>query len=464
MTFGLSRDYYLKYFFIFLIILLVSLTSCLFALKYIANLQIASIEERFNSLRIGNELRQSSENLTKMARLYVLTGNIKYRKFYNMVLAIRDGKAPRPVGYNEIYWDLTIDKPPNRPFKNPESLTEEMIRHKLTLQEFSLLESAVNKSKQLTMIEIKAMNLMEGICEVDNQEVKCAPNQKLAQAMVSADVYRKQKAEIMQLVQNFFDLVYERTYQRNHLLSQAVVKSIVISTFLAIISTVMMLFSMFRALNSLEKMHRENDILLLNILPEGIALRLKRGEQDIADEFPQVSILFADIVNFSSLINELGAQKIVNILSRLFDDFDHLAEIYKVEKIKTIGDNYMAVAGLPDPAPEHAIRLAEYALALLEKTMIFNEEQGLNLQLRIGMTNGSVVAGIVGRKRFVYDVWGNVVNIASRLESTSLPNKIHVSAKMAYMLEENFVLEERGHPVKLKGYKEVKTYFLIGKK
>ena len=159
----------------------------------------------------------------------------------------------------------------------------------------------------------------------------------------------------------------------------------------------------------------------------------------------------------------LGAKKIVPLLNALFAEFDNLTEVYNVEKVKTIGDNYMAVSGVPIPNEDHAINLANYALSILTKLVEFNELYNTNVQMRLGMTFGPVVAGVIGHKKFIYDIWGDVVNIASRMESTSLPGKIQISEKMAMILKENYVIEAR-EPFEIKGYGVLKNYFLIARK
>ncbi|WP_259331306.1 adenylate/guanylate cyclase domain-containing protein [Legionella bozemanae] len=156
-------------------------------------------------------------------------------------------------------------------------------------------------------------------------------------------------------------------------------------------------------------------------------------------------------------------KKTVNVLNLLFAELDKLTEKYHIEKVKTIGDNYMAVSGVPEQTTRHAINIANYALAILEKMQAFNQENQMQLQLRIGITYGTVIAGIIGHKKFVYDIWGNVVNLASRLEETSLPNKIQISEKMAFMLQDEFIVEPRG-TLEMKGIGDVTTYFLLGKK
>lgn len=172
---------------------------------------------------------------------------------------------------------------------------------------------------------------------------------------------------------------------------------IILTLIFTFLSTILMIFFIIHALKSISRANDENDLLLLNILPEPIASRLKMGEVDIADEFSQASVMFADIINFTQLTEQLGA-KTVNILNRLFAEFDNLTEKYHVEKVKTIGDNYMAVSGVPEQTTRHAINIANYALAILERMMTFNQENKMQLEFRIGITYGNVIAGVIGHK------------------------------------------------------------------
>ncbi|MBM3197970.1 MAG: adenylate/guanylate cyclase domain-containing protein, partial [Chlamydiae bacterium] len=204
------------------------------------------------------------------------------------------------------------------------------------------------------------------------------------------------------------------------------------------------------------------ELLLLNVFPQKIVERLRKGEETIADEY-QASVLFADIVDFTKSTYQLGPTKVVQLLNELFGEFDKIVDCFGVEKVKTIGDNYMAVAGVPIPVPDHSMRLADFALALKDLLLHFNEKHDLQVQMRIGMDCGTLIAGIIGHKKSIYDVWGDVVNTASRMESTSLQGEIQVSEKMALLLEEKFLLQAR-EPFEVKGKGLMQTYFLKGKK
>jgi class 3 adenylate cyclase len=199
--------------------------------------------------------------------------------------------------------------------------------------------------------------------------------------------------------------------------------------------------------------------LLLSILPRQVLRRLNQGETVIADRFEEVSVLFADIVGFSEHSARTAPAALVEYLNRLFSEFDALALQLGVEKIKTIGDAYMVVAGLPDPNPDHSAAIATMALGMLDRLHRVNGEFGWPLQIRIGIHAGPVVAGIIGTHRSTYDVWGDTVNVANRLEASSLPNRIHVSLDAARHLGGAFALEPRGR-IDMKGGGQLETFFM----
>ena len=194
-----------------------------------------------------------------------------------------------------------------------------------------------------------------------------------------------------------------------------------------------------------------------------IALRLKQGENPIADSFSDVTILFADLVGFTELSSRTTPQELVKLLNCIFSDFDQLTEKYHLEKIKTIGDNYMVASGLPLPRLDHAIAIADMALEMQEIMIKFNQKKGEFLRLRIGINSGSVVAGVMGTKKFIYDLWGDAVNTASRMESQGIPGKIQVTESTYQLLSEQYIFEPRGS-IYVKGKGNMITYFLQGKK
>lgn len=206
----------------------------------------------------------------------------------------------------------------------------------------------------------------------------------------------------------------------------------------------------------------KSEKLLLNILPESIALRLKEDQGSIADGFTEVTVLFADIVGFTEITAKISAHNLVDLLNQIFSAFDALAEFYNLEKIKTIGDAYMVVGGLPLPRADHAQAIANMALDMGYVMNKFSTE-GQPFQLRIGISSGPVVAGVIGTRKYIYDLWGDTVNIASRMESHGMPGRIQLCSKVSKILQPDYEIEERGL-VQLKGKGEMYTYWLVGKK
>ncbi len=202
--------------------------------------------------------------------------------------------------------------------------------------------------------------------------------------------------------------------------------------------------------------------LLLNILPQPIAERLKRYPSTIADTFEAVSVLFADIVGFTEFSARTSPTEVVKILNLIFSKFDQLAERHGLEKIKTIGDAYMVVAGLPTPRPDHAIAIAEMALDMQAEMVRVGEQTGEAFRLRIGINSGPVIAGVIGIKKFFYDLWGDSVNIASRMESQGIAGAIQVTAATYELLRDKYLFEERG-VISVKGKGDMTTYLLTGR-
>jgi adenylate cyclase len=217
------------------------------------------------------------------------------------------------------------------------------------------------------------------------------------------------------------------------------------------------------ALNDLQEERRKSEELLLNILPETIAARLKDGERTIADNFADISLLFADIVSFTPLSSRLSAGELVQLLNSIFSEFDQLVERHGLEKIKTIGDSYMVVGGLPNSRKDHTEAIAEMALDIQKIVPQFSSPTGEPLTMRIGIHAGPVTAGVIGRKKFSYDLWGDTVNTASRMESHGIGQKIHTTQIIYERLKNRFLFEPRGNLL-IKGKGEMLTYFLIGKR
>lgn len=214
---------------------------------------------------------------------------------------------------------------------------------------------------------------------------------------------------------------------------------------------------------ALKMEQRKSDLLLLNILPEPIAKRLKQNDKaSIAEHFDNVTVLFADLVGFTHLSTQMSPTELVNLLNQIFSAFDLLAEKYGLEKIKTIGDAYMVVGGLPMPREDGGEAIADIALDMLTEIARFNQENNQTFNIRIGIHTGSVVAGVIGLKKFIYDLWGDTVNTASRMESHSVTGRIQVSDATYQLLQNKYVFEPRG-TISIKGKGEMMTYFLNGR-
>lgn len=212
-------------------------------------------------------------------------------------------------------------------------------------------------------------------------------------------------------------------------------------------------------LNEANKRSRD---LLLNILPEKIADRLQQEQSTFTQEIPDASILFLDIVGFSSLSNKVGSVRIVKILNALFSNIDNLLGRHSVEKIKTIGDSYMAAAGVPTPYTNHCEEIIGFSKDILRLLKLFNQKYKIDLKIRIGINSGSVVAGIIGKKKFVYDLWGVSVNLASRMESYGEVNRINVSPSVYKKLKNSAKIkfEELGER-DIKGFGTMKMYAVV---
>jgi adenylate cyclase len=214
-----------------------------------------------------------------------------------------------------------------------------------------------------------------------------------------------------------------------------------------------------KALSQVQIEQGKSEKLLLNILPSPIVDRLKLSSEAIADGFAEATVLFADIVGFTELSSRLSPQELVHRLNEIFSAFDGLVEKHGLEKIKTIGDAYMVVGGLPEPRADHAIAMAQFAIEMRSELQRINEMLGESIDIRIGINSGPVVAGVIGTKKFIYDLWGDAVNVASRMESHGKPGEIHVSATTYEKLRSHFHLESRG-TVYIKGKGDMETYWL----
>jgi len=217
----------------------------------------------------------------------------------------------------------------------------------------------------------------------------------------------------------------------------------------------------WRAEDEIAMAKAKSEELLLNILPEPIADRLKNSKEPIADYFDNATILFADIVNFTKLSETMSPAKLVDLLDKVFAEFDAVADRLGLAKIKTIGDAYMVAGGIPESRPDHTEAVADMALAVMN--IMQKDKRFDNLNLRIGIHSGPIVAGVIGRRKFIYDLWGDSVNTASRMESHGVEGRIQVTEDVYVKLNGNYMFEDRGI-VTIKGKGDMQTYFLTGRR
>jgi class 3 adenylate cyclase len=231
---------------------------------------------------------------------------------------------------------------------------------------------------------------------------------------------------------------------------------------IVLFAAVLLLGEAVRTRRALQREQERSERLLLNVLPAPIAARLKQHEDVIADGFPEVTVLFADLVDFTRRSQRSRPQQVVQVLDELFSAFDQLTRRHGLEKIKTIGDAYMVAGGLPEPRPDHPQAVADLALAMRDEVAGRTDPGGQPLQVRIGIDTGPVVAGVIGSDKFSYDLWGDTVNTASRMESSGVPGCIQVTERTYRRLRDRYRFERRG-PVQVKGKGKMVTHFLVGR-
>lgn len=211
----------------------------------------------------------------------------------------------------------------------------------------------------------------------------------------------------------------------------------------------------------LEEEHDKAQLLLSNILPDSIAERLKNGESLIADRYIESTILFCDLVGFTRFSRHHSPEVMVRVLDELITSFDNLSGSFGLEKIKTIGDAYLVVCGLPEKREDHAVAIARMALAMGRVVREYNSREELDLNVRIGIHSGPVIGGVIGKKKFTFDIWGDTVNVASRMESHGIPGEIQVSRETYLLLKDSFEFEKRGI-IEVKNIGEIQTWILKG--
>jgi adenylate cyclase len=526
----MSINKFLVILFSTLIVLLASLFGSLTLLSRTQEGIADSERRRYASFQLADELRQSSDDLTRMARLYVMTRNPNFSDYYQEILDIRNGVRPRPIGYDLVYWHLiTSDGQRPRPYGETVSLENLMIEQEFSVSEFSKLSEAQRNSDGLVRLENIAMNAVKGRFDDGRGRFTRTgnPDFELARKLMFSEEYFLEKSAIMKPINAFLVHLNDRTKNevselrvRRDWLTIAALSICLITITISVASVFILRKKVIRPLalvsaatqrvsggdyehqvehqsrdevgrlveafntmvdstrnsvgklqvanqalrdnqTELEREKRKSDELLLNILPGAIAARLKQGETSIADEFPEVTVMFVDLVGFTELADSMGPHELVKLLNEIFALFDQRLESSRLEKIKTIGDCYMVVGGIPEPIADHAQRIADFAFAIREDFAVYMASRSLDIKCRIGIHSGSAVAGVVGTKKFAYDLWGDVVNVASRMESTGVPGKIHVSEPFMVRLKDAYEFELHGD-IEIKGKGEMRTYFLKG--
>jgi adenylate cyclase len=443
--FHFKREYVLAVSFVCLALSTISLCGSIYLLKNASAHQIEGAEVRYTSYRVASELRRTSDDLTNMVRLYVVTKNEKYREFFNEILSIRAGESPRPEKYDEIYWDLITDeKVRPRPYEGAQSLTQIMLNQGFASGEFDLLRNAEKRSDELAKLEEKAIGMIRSNSGDRNQAIE----------LVFGEKYMQTKADIMVPIQKFFDLVNHRTLERVSSLNKEVTSLIFVSFLLAIFAAVAMFFSISLALSSLRKAKSKSKLLLQKILPTSITARLDRGEELFVDEYREAAIYLTDL----ALTNPLKADQ----LGKIFDEFDKLAVRFNVEIVKIDGGLCIAISRGLAESFDHVIHLADFALAARVAINQVSTTLKTPIETRTGMAYGTIITSVIGRERFAFDVWGDGFTKANQIKSVCIPGEIYLTEQMALLIENDFVVEVQS-AVEVKDEK-TKTYRLQGRK
>jgi adenylate cyclase len=364
-----------------------------------------------NAKKIGDKFREAA-SLIELSRTYE-----KYKNFPSALeLLNRAVTIATDLQAKELLFKIHKDRAIVLKHLENYKLALESFESYFTLEKEVFNEKSNEKMQQLQVtFEVEKKEREAEIYRLRNVELQSANDEILRQQ----DILEKQAAEI--------ELANTELNEKNLLIEEA---------------------------------HSLSERLLLNVLPPAIAARLKANENPIADRFENVTVLFADIAGFTHLSSTISPETIVGMLNDIFTEFDAIADKYGLEKIKTIGDNYMCVGGLPEVMENNTEAVARFALEIRETIKNFDGGNGIDINARIGFHTGPVVAGVIGKRKFAYDLWGDTVNTASRMESHGDVGKIHVTEKVYDILKDLFTFEFRG-PLTIKGKGTMNTYFLL---
>lgn len=499
------------------------------------NLELDNITtQRRNMRKLVEEMRMSSEFLTRFSRRYALFKEDTMLEWYNQILDIRDGKLARPQAYDTLYWDLVavgLAPPPDSKRDGGTPITvrfSQISPFDIATQKFI---EAKAKSDALSRIELIAIHAAKGEFDDGTGKFRLAgkPDQKFATHVLYDEAYRQAKAEVMQPLAEVMSIVDGQTKNRIDDLEHA---STVLTHMQVLLSAGMLFWAsiggaylylrvvkrlakldetvslidrgnMFvqfdvggrdeigkigetlakmaskisSSFDELEKKssaleivskdlvaeRNQTERLLNNIFPAVIAAKFRNGEETIAETFSDVTVFFADIVDFTGLSSSLGPRQTVDMLSDMFGRLDALADKFNIERIKTVSDCYLAVSGLPSRDAFHCQHVAQFALSAQKVALECSERFGCPIEIRIGIHTGTVAAGVVGKEKFSFELWGDVVDLARLFEANAEPNRIRVSDVVKVRLSDDFLFEDAPE-VKAKGKRPVVSYYLKGEK
>jgi len=434
------KERFFVFFFVCLSVFLLTILACLFILLKLEEYNIAHNKE-YNALyQLADECRQTSDDLSTMARLYVLTGNKKYENFYYEIISIRKGISPLPKDYNEVYWDLVLAKDiiPSSSGKAL-SFNTRVSQVNMPEEKRALLELSLENSKLLSEVEEEAINARQG--KFKNASgvffLKADPNPRLARRLISDPEYIKRKASIMKPLQEFYNQIDQEIneqmldFEKNN-------RRVI---FLSIVLLLGLGFCMFvflkKALCSLTKATESNENLLLSALPPAISERLKHGDESSVKEC-EACVLF---LNIGMESQNKGQES--KVLQSLYRELDQLVDKYKVERIRTLQGNYMVASGISGETANYAENIADFVLAAKEKIKKTGEENDFSLYIQAGMASGTVISGVLDHKKYIYDLWGDVLKVANVLESKGVKGEIQITKKLEAQLKGSFEMVEK---------------------
>ncbi len=432
---NIFKERFFVFFFVCLSVFLLTLLACLFVLLKLEERHSAH-NKKYNRLyQLADECRQTSDDLSMMARLYVLTGNKKYDKFYHKIISIRKGISPLPKGYNEVYWDLVLAND-IVPISSGEALSfdKRVSQENMSEEKKGLLELSLKNGGLLGELEEEAINARQG--KFKNASgvyfLKADPNPRLARRLISDPEYIKRKAATMKPLQEFYNQINQEI--QDQMLSFERDNRRVI--FLSIVLLAGLGFCMFvflkKALSSLTKVTESNENLLLSALPPAISDRLKHGDESSVKEC-EACVLFLDVG-----VESQNKGQESTVLQSLYRELDQLVDKFKVERIRTLQGNYMVASGISGEVENYAENIADFVLAAKEEIRKKGEENNLTLYIQAGMASGTVISGVLDHKKYIYDLWGDVLKVANTLESNGVKGEIQITKKLESKLRGSF--------------------------